>query len=1010
VLINYDTTVPTSTLTSPGAVVRGATVGADASASDSAGGAGVTSVAFQRAPAGSGSWTTYDIDSSGPSPYHGTLDTTGLADGLYDLRVLVTDGATNSAPSPPVTSVRVDNTGPSSSLSAPVGSAKVRGTILADATASDLGSGVTSVAFQSAPAGSGTWGTYDTDSSGPAPYQGTLVTTSLADGLYDLRVLVSDVAGNITPSATVANVRIDNTVPAGTLTGPVGGAVVRGTITPDATASDAGAGVTTVAFQRSPAGAGTWTTYDTDNSAAYAGTLVTTGLGDGLYDLRVVVTDGAGNSAASATVTNVRVDNTAPTVSLGGVAGSTDVRATLLLTAAPADTGGSGVASVTFGRRPAGSSGSYTTIGSAVSAPPYQVSFATTGISDGYFQIQALASDLAGNTLSDSVTNVLIDNHVPAVPAAPIGLTPVAAAPTITFNGSSDPPSSGVASGVDHYDVYRDGVQVNAAPIVDAGAGSYTWSDVAGSSTNPASGTHTYSYQVLAVDKAGNVSAYSGPKLLVLDTTASSAPGSVAAAASPTGQRPQVSWSAPPAAPFAVDHYNVYRNGGVTPVGVVSGGLTAFTDTAPSLADGTYTYQIAAATTGDTTLGVASGAVALIYDTTAPTTPGGITAAASLDGSVTVGWAAASDGAGSGIARYVVRRALSLSAPATVADGDATCQGTATSCVDATTLSVRIYSYSVFAVDRAGNTSLAGVSLPVTARDQLAPAVPKGLAATAGDASVELRWAAAAADDDVAGYVLVAKLGNGAPGSDTDGTRVCSAIVASSTTCTASGLTNGATYTFGLFALDEALNLSQAAVVSAVPNGRVTDAKAPAAVSRLQAEVSGHKVTLRWKNPADKDFDHVVITSSERKPAARSAARRVYSGRGTRATTTLAAGQSRWFVVIAYDAVGNASAHATVRAAVASPSSFGPAPHATVHGKVLLSWPVVRQARYYNVQIYAGKQRVIVSWPAGRTLQLPRARLKRGTRYTWYVWPGLGAKSMAHYGKLIGKNVFTFTG
>jgi hypothetical protein len=198
--------------------------------------------------------------------------------------------------------------------------------------------------------------------------------------------------------------------------------------------------------------------------------------------------------------------------------------------------------------------------------------------------------------------------------------------------------------------------------------------------------------------------------------------------------------------------------------------------------------------------------------------------------------------------------------------------------------------------------------------------------------------------------------------------------------------------------------------VSAVPNGRVTDAKAPAAVSQLHAEVSGHKVTLTWKNPADKDFDHVVVTSAERKPASRAASKRVYSGKGTKAATTLAAGQSRWFVVIAYDAVGNASTQATVRAAVVAPSDFGPAPRAKVHGKVRLSWPVVKRAQYYNVQLYAGKQRILISWPAGRTLQLPRAKLERGTKYTWYVWPGLGAKAKAHYGKLIGKNVFTFTG
>ena len=70
----------------------------------------------------------------------------------------------------------------------------------------------------------------------------------------------------------------------------------------------------------------------------------------------------------------------------------------------------------------------------------------------------------------------------------------------------------------------------------------------------------------------------------------------------------------------------------------------------------------------------------------------------------------------------------------------------------------------------------------------------------------------------------------------------------------------------------------------------------------------------------------------------------------------------------------------------------------------------MKGARYYNVQVYAGKKRILVSWPVAGKLQLPQAKLKRGKTYTWYVWPGLGAKAKAHYGKLIGKSTFTFTG
>jgi hypothetical protein len=493
-----------------------------------------------------------------------------------------------------------------------------------------------------------------------------------------------------------------------------------------------------------------------------------------------------------------------------------------------------------------------------------------------------------------------------------------------------------------------------------------------------------------------------------MDATAASAPTSLSALASPTTQRPQVSWGPPswstPA--FTIEHYKVYRNGVF--VGDVVG--TSFTDNQPTLPDNTYSYQVVAASLGDATLGIASATVAVIYDTTAPVAPAGVVASPAIDGSIGISWSAATDGTGSGIARYVVRRSLSSTAPASVSDGDATCQGPATSCIDPTALNGKLYTYAVFAVDRAGNTSLAGVAAAVTARDQLAPAEPEGLSATPSDASVALQWAAAGTDDDVAGYVLVAKQGTQAPSTETDGTRVCLAIAAASTNCVATGLTNGATYTFGLFALDEALNRSQPAVVSAAPNGKVTDAKAPAAVSKLTAKVSEHKVTLTWKNPADHDFDHVEITAGQRKPDALKAAKRVYSGKGSKATTTLAAGQSRWFIVVAYDAVGNASTPASVHVMIPAASKFGPAPRAKVHGKVRLSWPVAKGAKYYNVQVFAGKKRILVSWPAGRALRLPRAKLKRGTKYTWYVWPGLGVKAKAHYGKLIGKNAFTFTG
>ena len=65
------------------------------------------------------------------------------------------------------------------------------------------------------------------------------------------------------------------------------------------------------------------------------------------------------------------------------------------------------------------------------------------------------------------------------------------------------------------------------------------------------------------------------------------------------------------------------------------------------------------------------------------------------------------------------------------------------------------------------------------------------------------------------------------------------------------------------------------------------------------------------------------------------------------------------------------------------------------------------------MQVFEGTQatkRVAIAWPAVTKYTLPGANMKKGKTYTWYVWPGIGAKAAAKYGKLIGKVTFTYTG
>src|SRR5262249_4172359 len=131
-------------------------------------------------------------------------------------------------------------------------------------------------------------------------------TTDLVDGLYDLRVFVTDVAGN-TQTAEVTGRRVDNTNPVVSLTSP--GDDVRATVALTANASDSGSGMAAVAYQYSPAGQNDW--------HATPALWSTTGIDDGLYDLRARATDNAGNTATSSTVAGVRVDNTPPSATMG---------------------------------------------------------------------------------------------------------------------------------------------------------------------------------------------------------------------------------------------------------------------------------------------------------------------------------------------------------------------------------------------------------------------------------------------------------------------------------------------------------------------------------------------------------------------------------------------------------------------------------------------------------------------------------------------------------------------
>jgi hypothetical protein len=165
-----------------------------------------------------------------------------------------------------------------------------------------------------------------------------------------------------------------------------------------------------VQFQRSPAGAATWTTISTDTSAPFAASFATTAVADGLYDFRAIATDAAGNQTISALATDRRVDNSAPDLTFTGPAEGDRVWGSLPLAAGASDAG-TGLAWVKFRARTA--TGAWTTWATQATAP-FTYTWDSTSVVDGAAQIQVLASDALGN-LSSVTHSVIVDNVAPTV-------------------------------------------------------------------------------------------------------------------------------------------------------------------------------------------------------------------------------------------------------------------------------------------------------------------------------------------------------------------------------------------------------------------------------------------------------------------------------------------------------------------------------------------------------------------------------------------------------------------
>jgi hypothetical protein len=307
-----DNDAPTGSMTAPaGGYVNDAQPTFTTTADDAT--SGVASVLFQYKLSSAGSYT--DVSTDTASPYQAEWGSESLTDGqTYDLRVVITDNVGNVYTGEAAT-VTCDMTDPESSAASP--DYDNEGAIAVDWTASGGTSGIDEVLLYVRAEG-GSW----SDSGLPAQSgtSGTFVYTPSSDGTYYFQTVATDNAGNqeMVPSGSTGtgddSTIYDTTDPTGGVTAPTGLYVNETEPEFTADADDATSGVASVLFQYKLSTEGSYTDISTDTVAPYQAEWGGESLADGsTYNLRVIVTDNAGNDYTSAVVT-ITCDLSMPTM------------------------------------------------------------------------------------------------------------------------------------------------------------------------------------------------------------------------------------------------------------------------------------------------------------------------------------------------------------------------------------------------------------------------------------------------------------------------------------------------------------------------------------------------------------------------------------------------------------------------------------------------------------------------------------------------------------------------
>ncbi|MBP2001501.1 chitin-binding protein [Paenibacillus shirakamiensis] len=266
--------------------------------------------------------------------------------------------------------------------------------------------------------------------------------------------------------------------------------------------------------------------------------------------------------------------------------------------------------------------------------------------------------------------------------------------------------------------------------------------------------------------------------------TAPAAPTGLASSAQTTNSI-TLNWL-PSTSTSGVKQYEISRNGAV----VGTSTTTSYTDTALT-ANKAYTYSVVAIdTTGARSVASSSVSVstkANVTDTAAPTVPAGIMSHSQTQTSIDLMWSPSTDNVG--VTKYEVYR-----------NGTLVGTSTTTTYVDSGLKAGVSYSYTITALDAAGNRSAASSAFAVSTlsgsvTDTQAPTIPVGVNSSAQtDSTITLTWTASTDNVGVAQYTIYRT-----------GVKVGTSSIPSYTDA---GLTASTAYSYTVAASDAAGNVS----------------------------------------------------------------------------------------------------------------------------------------------------------------------------------------------------------